>query len=65
MNLVSQVLGRLDGPGERLDGEEGRQVGRVRRDHDQREKEPHTRSKSKRDIIEGYFGYERYQSLST
>ena len=38
--LVGQILGRFDGRRHALDGQEGGQVGRVRRDDDEREEPP-------------------------
>ena len=40
--LIGQVLDRIDGRNHSFDGEKGCQIGRVRRDDDQREEPPNT-----------------------
>jgi hypothetical protein len=46
--LVGQVLDRIDGRNHSLDGEEGRQIGRVRRDDYEREEPPNAADNPRR-----------------
>lgn len=47
--LLSEILGALDRRIHPLDGEESREISRIRGDHDQREEPPHTRYHASRD----------------